>query len=79
MNRIQKNILYFNSLLIVLLFLVACDAESIQNSMTEHYQDKVENCIVVTRDGCEYLVFYSGREGHFSHKGDCNNPIHTCK
>ena len=32
-------------------------------------------------DGCEYLEKYNGyQQGYsFTHKGNCKNPIHTCK
>jgi len=34
----------------------------------------------VTRvDGCQYLRFYTGRGFDYTHKGDCDNPIHYKK
>ena len=43
-------------------------------------QKYMNEASVVTRDGCQYLVYRSGRYktsvGFGTHKGDCTNPIH---
>jgi len=57
------------SISILALMLNSC--ESVVGQPEGHYD-------IITIDGCQYLKRYNGyQEGHsFTHKGDCNNPIH---
>ena len=53
-----------------------------QKQINENYIQKVIQQIIneapiITRDNCEYLMFYNGHCGYIAtHKGDCKNPIH---
>ena len=69
----MKNGRYLFGLIVILLG--GCDRQA-EPVVT----DKVNNVPIVRIDGCEYLkneiVMPTGYGVVFTHKGNCNNPIH---
>ena len=47
------------------------------NRAQDYYQEIMDDSHVVKdKDGCEYIMSNSWREGYMSHKGTCSNPVH---
>ena len=64
-------------LLISLLVLFGC---STKESVTPKNNDSEAGCVtVVTIDGCQYLQYCQYMSKGITHKGNCNNPIHSYK
>jgi len=63
--------------LLILPILLSCGENSIDGETT---LNKSHEIIVI--DSCQYILYnsYAGNIGYgfFSHKGNCNNPIHVC-
>lgn len=63
---------------LVVFALVSCSETSeLKPKQTDIYIGHTSPMEVITIDGCQYLFGDWGRATVFTHKGDCNNPIHN--
>lgn len=70
----MRTIRFLAFLLLLALTLLSCDHP--RGDMTEH-----KRYYVITYDGCEYVRTGEGvydNAATMAHKGNCNNPIHSC-
>lgn len=63
----------YTFILIIVTVLASCDKR--QEMVDNDRQKQIDSWTVVKYDGCEYVV--GNKKG--MHKGNCSNPIHTCK
>lgn len=65
-------------LLILLVGFISCSTENSKQELPyEELNVKIYGSSIreITYQGCEYLVSFD----RITHKGNCSNPIHTCK
>jgi len=65
--------------LFAIAFMTACET---RNTTVVHTDVEISgrNIRTYTIDDCEYIGNVYGGHGDFlTHKGNCKNPIHTCK
>lgn len=65
----------------LIIFIFALSLSSCENEVP--VQSKVEDPLkgykIMVIDGCEYLhKRLNSYSDHFTHKGNCSNPIHNC-
>jgi hypothetical protein len=61
---------------VMLITLVSCEQEIENSKQTSISFGHISPLQIVEVDNCQYLLGDWGRESVFTHKGDCNNPIH---
>ena len=65
---------------VMLLTLASCHEANVEEESTGYVISADKRPLtIVNIDGCQYLWGDWGRESIFTHKGNCNNPIHKLK
>ena len=65
---------------VMLLTLASCYEPNVKKESTNDVISPEHRPLtIVNIDGCQYLLGDWGRESIFTHKGNCNNPIHKSK
>jgi hypothetical protein len=74
----MKKILFSASFLMVL---ASCEEPNVKPKSTKYRIGKVSGheIQVYEFEGCEYFYFEYDRSASLTHKGNCNNPIHSFK
>jgi hypothetical protein len=72
------------ALIILAVVLVGCENSNIPNAIPTQQTNerfKIEgeynDVRIIIIDGCQYLYLHAGTSGWCTHKGNCNNPIHS--
>ena len=62
---------------LLLIVMVSCGKVDRDNNGNKILRS--EKFIVAVYDGCQYLEYAGYLTSHYTHKGNCNNPIHQGK
>lgn len=62
------------SLLLIVCFLCGCGNNPTQQPIINSNENSIVGIIVI--EGCQYLKVNAYMSYSFTHKGNCNNPIH---
>lgn len=63
----------------VLMVLASCDETNVEKVDSNYILGEHPPMEIVTINSCQYLYGDWGYQTVFTHKGDCNNPIHKQK
>jgi hypothetical protein len=66
--------------IIILLIIILSSCANKQEINDNQIKEAKENIDTMTYEGCQYIGFYTSYSHYvFTHKGNCNNPIHQYK
>lgn len=63
-------------IVVMILTLVSCDKTNVGKVSSNYILGEHPPMEIVTINSCQYLYGDWGNQTVFTHKGDCNNPIH---